>query len=82
MSPGLADVPQSANPLATSPKNTFDREPLLIPLVPTSGKPWYKRRAAWVKIILSAVAMLLVAYVVHRYTAVGLLKKFAKIAGR
>ena len=81
MSPGLADVPRSATPSAPSPKNTFDRDPLLIPLVPTSGKPWYKRRAPWVKIVVTAVFMLLFAYIVHRYTAVGLLKRFAKIAG-
>ena len=82
MSPGLADVPRSSTPRSLSPKNTFDRDPLLIPLVPVTGKPWYKRRAPWVKLILSLVAVSLVAFLVHHYTAVGLLKKFARLAGR
>lgn len=78
MSPGLADVPRSVTRVQ-SPKNTFDREPLLIPEIPVSGKPWYRRRAPWVKIVFSLLVMLVVAYLVHRFTAVGLLKRFAKL---
>jgi hypothetical protein len=81
MSPGLADVPRNVGPRVQSPKNTFDRDPLLIPELFVSGKPWYRRRSAWVKIIVSVVFALLLAYVIHRFTAVGILKRFAKLVG-
>jgi len=80
MSPALADVPRNASRVQ-SPKNTFDRDPLVIPQLFVNGKPWYRRRAPWVKLILSAIFVLLVAYVVHRFTAVGLLRRFGKLAG-
>jgi hypothetical protein len=81
MSPGLADVPRNVDSRVQSPKNTFDREPLLIPQIFVSGKPWYRRRAPWVTLVLSAILMLVVAYLVHRFTAVGLLKRFGKLVG-
>jgi hypothetical protein len=81
MSPGLADVPRNVDPRVQSPKNTFDRDPLLIPQLFVNGKPWYRRRSAWVKIILSAILLLVLAYIIHRFTAVGLLKRFAKLVG-
>jgi hypothetical protein len=81
MSPGLADVPRNVDSRAQSPKNTFDRDPLVIPQFSATGKPWYRRRVPWVKLVASAIFALLLAYIVHRYTAVGLLKRFAKLAG-
>ena len=81
MSPGLADVPRNVETRVQSPKNTFDRDPLVIPQLFVTGKPWYRRRAPLVKLVLSALFVLLLAYIVHRFTAVGLLKRFAKLAG-
>jgi len=81
MSPGLADVPRNVDSRVQSPKNTFEREPLVIPQLFVPGKPWYRRRAPWVTLVLSAIFLVLVAYLVHRFTAVGLLKRFAKLAG-
>ncbi|HEV7993932.1 MAG TPA: hypothetical protein VGP25_19040 [Gemmatimonadaceae bacterium] len=80
MSPGLADVPRNVDSRTQSPKNTFDRDPLLIPQLFVNGKPWYRRRAAWVKIILSVIVLVAMAYIIHHFTAVALLRKFAKLA--
>jgi hypothetical protein len=81
MSPGLADVPRNVDPRLKSPKNTFDRDPLLIPQLFVTGKPWYRRRAAWAKLVASGLVALLFTVLVQRYTAIGLLKGFAKLAG-
>jgi hypothetical protein len=81
MSPGLADVPRNVDSRAQSPKNTFDRDPLLIPQLFVTGKPWYRRRATWVRIAILLVVALPLAYLVHRFTAVGLLTRFAKLVG-
>ena len=81
MSPGLADVPRNVDSRVQSPKNTFDRDPLLIPQIYTSGKPWYRRRASWVKIVLASIFILLLALIVHRFTAVGILRRFANLVG-
>jgi hypothetical protein len=81
MSPGLADVPRNVKTPAKSPKNTFDRDPLLIPQLFVNGKPWYRRRAAVVKVILATIILLFAAYVAHRY-GIAILRKFAKLVGK
>jgi hypothetical protein len=81
MSPRLADVPPPLQPRAASPKNSFDREPLLIPQLFGNGKPWYRRRAVLVKLTLALVFVTMFAAVVQRLTVTRILTKFAKIVG-
>ncbi|MEO8563603.1 MAG: hypothetical protein ABI601_16115 [bacterium] len=81
MSPGLADVPRNVKSPAKSPKNTFDRDPLLIPQLFVSGKPWYRRPWTVVKVILLVILLVVMAYAAHRY-GIRALKVFARLVGK
>ena len=83
MTPRLADdLPSLSSRPMGSTRPLVDREPILIPFVPGSGKPWYRRKAPIVKLAAVIFVALLVAYVVHRYTWVKLLTRFANMIPR
>ncbi|MDB4883316.1 MAG: hypothetical protein JWL95_2082 [Gemmatimonadetes bacterium] len=79
----LADRPTRVDPsVGPSSKHPFDRDPLLIPTRFVERKPWYRRRETVARGVVSALAVLLVAAVVHHYTIGGLLRKVARLAPR
>jgi hypothetical protein len=81
MSPRLADVPPPLEPRGASPKNTFDREPILIPQGFATGRPWYRRRGTVVRVVIATLFIALTAAAVQRVTPERILRKFAKVVG-
>jgi hypothetical protein len=71
-------LPTLAPSRAAASKQLFDRDPLLIP-APGAGKPWYRKRAVWYRLIARGMIVLLTAYTLHWFTLERILRRFARM---
>jgi hypothetical protein len=86
MTPSSAERPARVDPaIGPSAKHPFNRDPLLIPQLFVGGRPWYRRRAVIVKIVVSVMFVAMIAVVVRHYTVEGVFRRIASLvapAGR